>query len=126
MQNQQFQSCIEACNNCANACDMCAAACLQEQDVKRMARCIALDVDCAELCRVAAGMMSRGSESASAICQACADLCDMCGEECGKHPMQHCQACAAACRRCADECRRMGGVGSSGRGAQTGTAAGAH
>lgn len=44
---QQHQSCIEACNDCADACDMCAAACLQEQDVKAMARCIALDIDCA-------------------------------------------------------------------------------
>lgn len=47
--NQQYETCIEACNDCADACDMCAAACLQEEDVKMVTRCIALDVDCAQL-----------------------------------------------------------------------------
>jgi hypothetical protein len=107
MQSQQFESCIKACNDCADACDMCAVACLREQDPKMMARCIALDIDCAQLCRVAAGFMARGSEAASMICQACAAMCDMCGDECGKHQVQHCQDCAAACKRCADECRKM-------------------
>jgi hypothetical protein len=111
MQNQQNESCIEACNDCADACDMCAAACLKKDDVKMMARCIALDIDCAQLCRLAAFVTARGSEAASVICQACADVCDMCAEECGKHQMQHCQECAEACRRCAAECRRMGTMG---------------
>lgn len=103
----QYASCIEACNACADACDMCAAACLREPDPKKMARCIALDIDCAQICRVAAGFMARGSEAAGVLCQTCADICDMCGDECAKHQEQHCQDCAAACRRCADECRRM-------------------
>ena len=101
------QSCIDACNACADACDNCAASCLREEDVKMMARCIALDIDCAQLCRLAAGAMARNGEAARAICQACAAVCDLCAEECAKHQMQHCQDCAAACRRCADECRRM-------------------
>jgi hypothetical protein len=109
MVNQQLLSCIEACNHCANACDMCAAACLREEDLAAMARCIAMDIDCAQLCRVASGFVSRESEASMAVCNTCADLCDMCAEECGKHPMQHCQDCAAACRRCAAECRKMGG-----------------
>lgn len=107
MSHQQFQSCIDACYACAVACDHCAASCLQEQDVKMMARCIALDMDCAQICRMAAAYMSRGSEFAGAICRACADVCQACGEECGKHQAQHCQECAQACRRCADECRSM-------------------
>jgi hypothetical protein len=114
MNESQFASCIEACNDCAGACDMCTAGCLHEQDVKSMARCIALDIDCSQMCRLAAGAMARGSEVASMICQACADICDMCAAECGKHPMQHCQDCANACRRCAAECRRMSGMGSGG------------
>ena len=100
-------ACIEACNMCANACDMCASACLKEEDVKMMARCIALDIDCAQLCRMASGMMARGSAAAKAICMVCADVCDMCAAECGSHQAQHCQDCATACRRCAEECRNM-------------------
>jgi hypothetical protein len=122
MANQQFQSCIEACNACAEACDYCAVSCLQEPDPKTMARCIALDMDCAEICRLAAGYMARGSEFAIAICQACADVCEACGDECAKFQVRHCQECAQACRRCADECRRMVRAGS---GAKRGTGAGA-
>lgn len=112
MQNQQYETCIAACEACAKACDMCVSACLQEDDVKMMARCIAMDIDCAQICRLAAGVMARGGAAAAAICQACAAVCDMCAEECAKHAMQHCQDCAAACRRCADECRSMGAAAS--------------
>lgn len=107
MTHQQHMSCIEACDQCAIACSHCATACLQEPDVKAMARCIALDIDCAEICRLASAAMARGSEQAQAICALCADICEACGEECEKHQMDHCQACAESCRRCAQECRRM-------------------
>jgi len=108
MMQQQFQSCIEACNACADACDMCSAACLHEEDVEMMARCIALDMDCAQICRLAAAFMARGSDFAGALCQLCAEVCQACGDECAKHQAQHCQDCAAACRRCAEACRQMG------------------
>jgi hypothetical protein len=119
MAHDQFRSCIEACNACADACDHCAAACLAEQDVKAMAECIRLDLDCADICRMAAAYMARGSDFAHALCALCADVCDACGDECAKHAHDHCQACAEACRRCADECRRMASAprAGSGRGA---------
>lgn len=110
MQNQQYAACIEACNECANACDTCAAACLNENDMQGMGRCISLDIDCAQLCRLAAGVMARGGEAAKAICAACATVCDLCADECSKHQSQHCQACAEACRRCAASCRQMASV----------------
>ncbi|HVL10618.1 MAG TPA: four-helix bundle copper-binding protein [Burkholderiaceae bacterium] len=103
---QQFQSCVEACQRCALACDHCAASCLQETDPKAMARCIALDIDCAEICRLATAAMARDSEFAAAICATCAEICDECGDECARHQASHCQECAQACRTCADECRR--------------------
>lgn len=107
MSHQEHASCIAACNACADACDHCATACLAEDHVKMMARCIALDIDCAAICRLAAGYMARGSEFASAVCALCADICQACGDECARHQHPHCQECAAACRRCAEECRRM-------------------
>lgn len=107
MAHKQFATCIDACNNCANACDHCATACLKEKDPKPMARCIALDVDCAEICRLAAALMARDSEFAASVCGKCADICEACGEECAKHEMRHCQECAEACRLCAAECRSM-------------------
>ncbi len=117
MNQQQFESCIEACNICSTACDYCAASCLGEADVKRLARCIALDIDCAQACRLAAGFIARGSELAGVFCKACAQACDSCADECAKHPMRHCQDCAQVCRRCADECRRMAAPAMQQRGA---------
>lgn len=107
MSHQEHASCIAACNACADICDHCAAACLQEDDVKMMARCIALDIDCAAVCRMAAGFMARGSAFAKALCATCAQICEACGDECSRHQHPHCQECAQACRRCADECRHM-------------------
>ena len=110
MKHQKFNACIEACNACAVACNYCASSCLQEEDVKMMARCIALDIDCAQVCTLAAAAMARGSEHVKAICTLCANICEACGAECAnhaKHGMAHCQACAEACITCANECRQM-------------------
>lgn len=104
---QQFQSCIDACQACAEACDMCTSRCLKEYDVSAMAKCIALDLDCADICRLAATYMARDSTFASDICEACAEICETCADECSRHAMAHCQECAQACRRCAQECRAM-------------------
>ena len=107
MTDQKFNACIEACNACAVACNHCAASCLHEQDVKVMVRCIALDMDCAQVCALAAAAMARGSEHTNAICALCADICQTCGNECSRHDMVHCQQCAKACFDCAEECRQM-------------------
>ena len=74
MAHNDYASCIAACNECADACDHCAAACLQEKDVSMMARCIALDMDCAQICRLAASYMARGSEMARDLRGVCGDL----------------------------------------------------
>ncbi len=125
MSHERFVTCIEACNACAVACDHCTAACLRESDPKALARCIALDVDCASICQVAAGYMSRSSELAAEICGFCAEVCEACQAECEKHDMDHCRECAEACKRCAEECRRMSGA-EPGRGDHSATARPAH
>lgn len=107
MSREQFRACIEACYACAAACDRCAAACLKEDEVKMMARCIAMDVDCAEICRTAAAFMARDGEWARQVCGLCAQVCKACAEECARHQAQHCQDCAQACARCAEECGKM-------------------
>lgn len=59
MEFEKYKSCIEACNVCAVYCDSCATACLQEDDVKMMAECIRLDIQCAQICRLAASFMAQ-------------------------------------------------------------------
>lgn len=107
MDSQTYTTAIDACNACALACERCLAACLAETDVQAMSRCIALDIDCAEICRTTAGFMARGSEMAAYLCKMCEETCEACGEECARHSHTHCRECAAACQRCATECRRM-------------------
>lgn len=111
MSHEKFQSCIEACHECMVACEHCATACLKEADVKMMARCIALDRSCADLCSLAEREMARGSPFAGRVCQLCAEACEQCAEECRRHKMDHCQKCADACQSCAEECRAMAGAG---------------
>lgn len=107
MSHESYIACIEACNGCATACNHCASECLKEDNVKMMAKCIALDIDCAAVCQFAAAAMARGSEHAKAICALCADICEACGAECEKHQAEHCKTCAKACKDCAAACRAM-------------------
>jgi len=102
-----YRQCIDACQQCAAACDHCASACLKEENVNDMVKCVQLDMECAVMCRTAAQLMSLESEHANAICQLCADICNACAAECGKHDMDHCRRCAEACHACAQECAIM-------------------
>lgn len=102
-----YLSCIQACQSCATACNQCFGECLKEEDIKMMARCIALDADCAAVCNFAASAMARNSEHAKAVCALCAEICQACGDECARHEAEHCKTCAAACHKCADECAAM-------------------
>ena len=111
MSHQAHHACIEACVQCAQECEHCAAACLREGNATQMAECIRLDQDCAQVCWMAAGFMSRGSHFLQELCRLCADVCDACGAECARHEEEHCRRCADACRHCAEECRRMAGAG---------------
>jgi hypothetical protein len=105
-----YQSCVDTCLHCAAICNHCASACLQEDDVKMMARCIQLDMECAAVCYAAAQVMSIGGQTAEQLCQICADVCDACGAECAQHENDHCQECAKVCHQCAEECRHMAGA----------------
>jgi hypothetical protein len=72
-----------------------------------MARCIELDMDCAQICRLAAAYMARGSENAAELCRVCAQICRTCAEECKNHSADHCQHCAETCLACAEQCEKM-------------------
>ena len=105
MSHEQNQVLIEALEKCAATCNHCSTACLDEPDVSMMARCIKLDMDCAQICQLAASFVARGSEHAQHILNECAEICEACAEECEKHShMDHCRQCAEACRHCAEVC----------------------
>lgn len=104
---------LDALNSCAAECNHCATACLDEQDVNMLSRCIKLDIDCADICQLAAAYVARGSEHTQHLLKECADICEACAAECEKHAahgMEHCRICAEACRRCAEACTNMAGA----------------
>lgn len=107
MATELYQPCIDSCQKALLACETCAEACKSEGNAQMMQRCIALDIDCAEFCKLAIDFMQRESEFCSLICEDCAEICRECAEECAKHPQEHCQICAQMCNACADTCLSM-------------------
>jgi hypothetical protein len=107
MLNRQHEGCLRACNEAAAASLQCAMACIAEPNTASMSRCIALSLEAAEVCRLAAASIARNGAHLSAICALCAAVCQSCADECAKHAVSHCQDSAAACSRCADICRGM-------------------
>lgn len=112
---QKNNALVQALIECARTCDMCADACLNEQDVKMLARCIKLDLDCAEVCYEAVRLVQRNSEITQQFMSVCEKVCTMCYEECNKHRSmhEHCAICADACRKCADACKNFQSAGVS-------------
>ena len=79
-----------------------------------MAKCIRLNLDCADICQTTARVVSRQTEYAAnltrAIVDACVQSCESCGDECEQHGeqgMEHCRVCAEACRRCEQACQEL-------------------
>lgn len=90
--------------DCAAACNRCSTACLGEDDVRKMAQCIRLDMDCAQACTTTAAFVARNSDHAKHLLKECAEICGKCAAECEKHNVDHCQQCAQACRKCQEAC----------------------
>ena len=101
--------CVKECRHCQTLCQACAASCLEElsQDGGRKA-CIKLCQDCADICGACANIGSRSGPLEAHIAAACAEACERCAAECGKHKDdKSCQACADQCKRCAQECKNQ-------------------
>ena len=77
--------CIEACFDCAQSCMACADACLGEWDVRMLARCIRLDLDCADAVRHREDPLPPDvyrPQIVRAAVQACARACELGSDEC--------------------------------------------
>ena len=97
---------IDACLSCLQACVSCADADLVEQDVDELSTCIALCLNCAEVCDVTARFLSRPAHrelfTVHRLLQACVRSCADSAAECAKHAHhhQHCAICEKVCREC--------------------------
>ena len=114
--NAALIRCIEECYDCAQVCTSCADACLGEDRVKELTQCIRLNLDCAEVCAASGAIASRRTGSneilIKTMIEACAQACQLCGEECARHAKmhRHCEICAEACRTCEQACRSAVGT----------------
>ena len=107
LSESRYWECIAACARCALLCDFCAAACLRDVHAEHMLNCVALNMDCADACRMTAAALSRDTPHVSAFCELCARVCESCATECENHDADHCQDCAESCRHCAELCREL-------------------
>lgn len=105
MKDQTYQQIVSTLNQCAHVCNQCLSSCLLEEEISMLTGCISLDIDCAEICTVAATFASRNSPHTTAILSVCSIICNQCANECDKHGhMEHCKHCAQVCRECAEAC----------------------
>jgi hypothetical protein len=104
---------IDACLDCAQACFSDADADLAEPDVAEMRICIALCVNCADLCDVTARILSRPAQwdrfVVDHLLRACVRICTTCAEECARHAddHRHCALCEKTCRACIEACSAL-------------------
>ncbi|WP_310394401.1 four-helix bundle copper-binding protein [Hymenobacter sp.] len=102
---QDNRTVLDALSRCIAACELCADACLDEADLKMLVPCIRLDHDCADICRLTAAFIARGSDHTAHALRECIEICQQCHDECAQHSHDHCKRCAEACKACLEACR---------------------
>ena len=84
---------IDCCLECVQACTACADACLGEGNAEMLARCIRLDLDCADICDATAKILSRQvafePEMAQPVVDACARAVKLCGDNQPRRERDH-------------------------------------
>ena len=95
---------IEELYLCAAKCRRCYEACTEEADNQHLQKCINITRDCEQMCETTAQIVERNSEFQDKFLKWCAEICELCAEECSQHPHVHCTVCAQACKNCAEAC----------------------
>lgn len=101
------QQCIDVCNKCAQACNECFTLCLNESDIQARKNCLAILIECAQMCQMSSAHMAMEGQFAKEHCGVCASICKKCAEECSMFSDSHCTECAQICEECAKECTNM-------------------
>jgi len=70
--------CTAAPSRFIAACELCADACLDEQAIRMMVPCVRLDRDCADICRLTAAFIARGSDHTQYVPRECIEICQEC------------------------------------------------
>jgi len=81
-QTQEMQRCIAICLECHEICLGTVPHCLEKGGQHAEAAHIRLLLDCAEICQTSANFMIRGSELHTETCRGCSEVCLRCAEDC--------------------------------------------
>jgi hypothetical protein len=104
---------IDACLSCVQSCTSCSDADLAEDNVADMTTCIALCLNCADVCDVTARALSRAAHwdlfVVRRLLQACVRSCTNSADECHRHAPhhRHCAICEQVCRACIEACTAL-------------------
>lgn len=103
MTSMEHMRLVDSLARYASECDHCVYnTCLGDA---AMQSCGQACLDCAEICRSTAILVSRGSQFAHHWLAACADACNECASVCEQYPdSEAMRRCARVCRDCAKEC----------------------
>ncbi|HZR37518.1 MAG TPA: four-helix bundle copper-binding protein [Nevskia sp.] len=103
---QDPDACIRACVECHAMCLKTASYCMERG--KAPPGLIVMLQVCADICRVSADTMIRGSDLHGIVCGACAEVCASCAAGC-EQLAGNAQAdeCRQVCLRCFDLCSAM-------------------
>lgn len=107
MDRTSVEETITTVIECMRSCNHCFSKCLQEEDLHMFTECIRLTRECADICSLALNALEIDSAFTKPIVALCAQVCDTCAVECGRHKHDHCQQCAKACVECAEACRTL-------------------
>lgn len=108
--SREENACIDACLACHKTClGMAMTHCLEEGGEHVVPQHFRRMIDCAAICAVAADFMLHKSQFHKQTCGLCAEVCEVCAEDCAK--LDGMEDCVKACRECAQHCREMSGRG---------------
>lgn len=102
-----MQACIEACLNCHRTCLETVTHCLEMGGPHSDPAHVRLMLDCVQICQTSADFMLRQSKHHQLTCGVCAQICELCADDCDRFDEDFMKACAQACRHCAAHCRAM-------------------
>lgn len=100
-----FPAIIRTLQHCAASCEHTANYLLGAGDVGTRRMQIKLLRDCADICIKTAKFVLRSSHFTKSSLLFCADVCEVCGNECLRHSDMMSKHCGQICLQCAKECR---------------------
>lgn len=96
---------LQTVQNCEAICEYTRHEILKMEGCRKEQ--LKLLSDCANMCTLMAKYIASKSIFAKCLASLCAQICQVCGEHCIKHPDKISQACGQTCLHCAQECREF-------------------